>query len=194
MFSTDIVESDIFLDMPLTAQALYMHLSMNADNDGFVNPRRIMRMIGAANDDLQILIAKRFVLVFDSGIVVIKHWWINNTKRHDRHVPTTYQKELVELYVKDNKSYTKNTTQLALLTSEDQDLGISSATKRQPLVASMQRNAAQYNTMQRNAAHSNKFNKNQRPTMAKDESPTKGNGYRTFKETKARLAKKKSQF
>lgn len=150
MFSVNIVESDVFLDMPLTSQALYMHLNMNADNDGFVNPKRIMRMIGAANDDLQILVAKRFLLVFDSGVVVIKHWWINNTVRHDRHVPTTYQNELLELYQKDNKSYTRNTTQLALLTDVDKQDASLMATKRQPLVPPMQYNAAQYNPIQSN--------------------------------------------
>lgn len=149
MFSTNIVESDAFLDMPLTAQSLYFHLNMNADNDGFVNPKRIMRMIGAANDDLQILIAKRFLLSFDSGVVVIKHWWINNTKRADRHVPTTYQNELKELYLKQNKSYTKDTTQLALLTEED--------TKWQP---NDNQRLPQYNTMQLNAAHV-QYNSNQ---------------------------------
>lgn len=128
MFSPQIVGSDAFLDMPLTAQALYFHLNMEADHDGFVNPRRIMRMIGAANDDLQILIAKRFLIGFDSGVVVIKHWWINNLRRLDRHVPTTYQDELKELGVKDNKAYTKNTTQLGLLTDDASTM----TTKRQP--------------------------------------------------------------
>lgn len=128
MFSDAIVESDAFLDMPLTSQALYLHLVMNADNDGFVNPKRIMRLAGANDDDLRILIAKRFILAFDSGVVVVKHWWINNTKRLDRYVPTTYQTELAELVVKDNKSYTRITTQLQLGTDEED----TSATERQP--------------------------------------------------------------
>lgn len=119
MFNTTIVESDVFLDMPLTAQSLYFHLGMNADNDGFVNPKRIMRMIGAGNDDLQILLSKRFLLYFDSGVVAVKHWWIHNTKRLDRHVPTTYQNELSGIYIKHNKAYTKDTTQLAILTEVD---------------------------------------------------------------------------
>lgn len=152
MFSTDIVESDAFLDMPLTAQSLYMHLNMAADNDGFVNPKRIMRMCGAANDDLQILIAKRFLLSFDSGVVVVKHWWINNTKRHDRHVPTSYQTEFELLGQKTNKSYTLNKPQLALET----EVGNQPATTRQPKVASMQLNAMQYNPIQSNAAQPKK--------------------------------------
>lgn len=128
MFSTDIVESDAFLDMPLTAQALYMHLNMNADNDGFVNPKRILRMVGGNDDDLRILIAKRFILVFQSGVIVIKHWWINNTKRADRYTSTTYQHELSQLQQKDNKSYTELVAQLPLETEVEKP----SATTRQP--------------------------------------------------------------
>lgn len=94
MLSQSIVESDIFLDMPLSTQALYVHLNMNADDDGFVNPRRIMRMIGASNDDLNILLSKRYLLMFPSGVSVIKHWLINNTIRSDRYNQTTYQDEL----------------------------------------------------------------------------------------------------
>jgi hypothetical protein len=116
MLNDTIVGSDTFMDMPLSAQALYMHLNLNADNDGFVNPRRIVRMTGAANDDLQILIAKRYLLIFDSGIAVIKHWWVNNTRRTDRYAPTTYLDELAKLALKPNNAYTKNIEQLALET------------------------------------------------------------------------------
>ena len=74
MFAKTITESDAFLDMPLSTQALYFHLGMNADDDGFVNsPKRIQRLAGASEDDLRLLIAKRFVLAFESGIIVIKH-------------------------------------------------------------------------------------------------------------------------
>ena len=107
MLSKKIVESDSFLDMPLSAQALYMHLNMNADDDGFVNaPKRIQRGCGAAEDDLKLLQAKRFILPFDSGVIVLKHWKINNYIQKDRHVPTEYQEELRQLSVKPNKSYT----------------------------------------------------------------------------------------
>ena len=68
MFSPDIVDSDAFLDMPLSCQLLYFHLAMRADDDGFIGPKKVMRMIGATNDDLKILIAKRFVLIFESGV------------------------------------------------------------------------------------------------------------------------------
>ena len=79
MFSKSIIDSDLFLDMPATTQMLYFHLAMRADDDGFINdPKRIMRMIGASDDDMRILIAKQFVILFDSGIVVIKHWRIHN--------------------------------------------------------------------------------------------------------------------
>ena len=74
MFTQKIVDSDAFLDMPLTTQALYFHLNMRADDDGFINnPKKIQRMIGASDDDLKLLIAKRFLLAFENGVVVIKH-------------------------------------------------------------------------------------------------------------------------
>lgn len=107
MFSQQITESDSFLDMPLSAQALYFHLGMNADDDGFVNsPRRVQRVIGANDDDLKLLIAKRFIIAFDSGVVVIKHWKINNAIRNDRYTPTVYADEMAMLYEKPNRAYT----------------------------------------------------------------------------------------
>ena len=75
MFTKKIIDSDAFLDMPLSAQALYFHLNMRADDDGFINnPRKIQRFTGSSDDDLKLLLAKRFVLAFESGVVVIKHW------------------------------------------------------------------------------------------------------------------------
>ena len=107
MFTKKITESDAFLDMPLSAQCLYFHLNMNADDDGFVNnPKRIMRFIGANEDDMKLLIAKAFLLVFESGVVVIKHWRMHNTLQNDRYHPTDYQEEFKMLGLKDNKSYT----------------------------------------------------------------------------------------
>jgi len=107
MFTVKIVESDAFLDMPLSAQALYVHLNMNADDDGFVNnPKMITRLIGAKNDDLQVLIDKAFILMFPSGVAVIKGWLMNNIIKNDRKHPTSYQEELSQLVVKDNRSYT----------------------------------------------------------------------------------------
>ena len=107
MFAKTIIDSDAFLDMPLSAQALYFHLSMRADDDGFINnPRKIQRMIGCGGDDLKLLIAKNFVLLFDSGVVVIKHWRIHNYIRNDRYKETVYQEEKSLLTEKENKAYT----------------------------------------------------------------------------------------
>ena len=107
MFSQQITESDSFLDMPLSAQALYFHLGMTADDDGFVNsPKRVQRVIGANDDDLKLLVAKKFVIAFDSGVVVIKHWKINNFIRSDRYTPTVYADEMAMLYEKENRAYT----------------------------------------------------------------------------------------
>ena len=104
----DIIDSDAFLEMPLSTHALYFHLSMRADDDGFVkNPRKTQRMIGASEDDLKLLIAKRFILPFDSGIVVIKHWKINNNIRSDRYKPTTFIKEKSMIMLKENGAYTE---------------------------------------------------------------------------------------
>ena len=107
MFSKTIIDSDAFLDMPLSAQALYFHLSMRADDDGFINnPKKIQRMIGSSDDDMKLLVAKNFIIPFDSGIVVIKHWRIHNYIRNDRYKSTVYQDERAMLEVKDNKAYT----------------------------------------------------------------------------------------
>ena len=109
MFAKTIVTSDAFLDMPMSARCLYFTLGMFADDDGFVNsPKSIMRQVGATQDDLQILIAKKFLLVFESGVIVIKHWRINNYLRSDRYKETTYTDEKAELTVEDNGAYVKN--------------------------------------------------------------------------------------
>ncbi len=108
MFTQKIIDSDAFLDMPLSTQALYFHLNMRADDDGFVNnPKRIQRTIGASEDDLKLLIMKRFIIGFDCGVIVIKHWRMHNTLRKDRYNPTQYQDELATLEVKDNNAYTE---------------------------------------------------------------------------------------
>ena len=106
MFTMHIVDSDAFLDMPLSTQCLYFHLNMRADDDGFIsNPKRIQRLIGASDDDLKLLVAKRFVLAFEDGVIVIKHWRMHNSIRSDRYTPTAYQVELSMLLIKGNKSY-----------------------------------------------------------------------------------------
>ena len=91
MFSSKIIESDAFLDIPATAQMLYFHICMNADDDGFVNnQRKIIRMCGASDDDLKVLIDNRFLLSFDSGVVLVKHWRIHNYIPPDRYKPSCY--------------------------------------------------------------------------------------------------------
>nr|DAR92093.1 MAG TPA: replisome organizer [Caudoviricetes sp.] len=112
MFAKTIIDSDAFLDMPMSARLLYYDLGMRADDDGFINsPKKIMRMIGASNDDVNILIARKFVIPFDSGVVVIKHWRINNYLRNDRYTETKYLEEKSTLDVDKNGSYTaKNNT------------------------------------------------------------------------------------
>ena len=107
MFAKTIIDSDAFLDMPLSAQSLYFHLSMRGDDDGFINnPKKIQRMIGASDDDLKLLVVKRFILPFDSGVVVIKHWKIHNYIQKDRYKPTIHQEEKSQLYIKENGVYT----------------------------------------------------------------------------------------
>lgn len=93
MFSAQIVSSDIFLEMSLTSQALYFHLGMSADDDGFVSPKKILRMTGAGDDDLRLLLTKGFVIPFESGVIVITHWKQNNYLRNDRYTPTIYKAE-----------------------------------------------------------------------------------------------------
>lgn len=107
MFAKTIIDSDEFLDMPLSTQALYFHLSMRADDDGFINnPKKIQRSIGATDGDAAMLVAKKFIIPFASGVVVIKHWRINNYLRNDRYHETVYQEEKKALSIKKNGAYT----------------------------------------------------------------------------------------
>ena len=108
MFAKSIVLSDAFLDMPLSARCLYFTLSMLADDEGFVgNPKSIIRQCGASQDDLKILLAKRYVLSFESGVIVIKHWRINNYLRNDRFIKTTYVEEKDTLTLDEKGAYTE---------------------------------------------------------------------------------------
>ena len=133
MFTQKICDSDAFLDMPLTTQALYFHLNMRADDDGFVNnPKKIQRMIGASEDDLKLLVLKRFILTFDNGVIVIKHWRMHNLLRKDRYHPTQYQEELALLDLKENGSYTEKiseNTEVIELATTWQPTGNQSATE-----------------------------------------------------------------
>lgn len=106
MFAKTIIDSDAFIDMPVTARLLYYDLAMRADDDGFVNsPKKIMRMIGASQDDLSILIMRKFILPFDNGVVVIKHWRIHNYIRKDTYNETPYTEQKALLEYDENKAY-----------------------------------------------------------------------------------------
>ena len=127
MFAKTIVLSDAFLDMPLSARCLYFTLGMLADDDGFVNsPKSIMRQAGASPDDLNLLMAKRFILAFDSGIIVIKHWRIHNYIQKDRYKESKYMEEKSTLMLDQNGAYTEciqdvSTSDTQVRLGEDRD-------------------------------------------------------------------------
>ena len=119
MFAKAIIDSDIFLDMPLSTQALYFHLAMRADDEGFVNnPKKIQKMIGASDDDVRILIMKRYILTFESGIIVIKHWKIHNYIQNDRFKPTSYVEEKATLTLDEKKSYVEIPKNVSILDTQ----------------------------------------------------------------------------
>lgn len=106
MFSRQITDTDAFLDMPATAQNLYFHLNMHADDDGFLgNAKMIKRMVGASDDDLKVLVAKQFILVFPDGVSVIRDWHIHNYIQKDRYHPTMYQDDKDQLEISKSKQY-----------------------------------------------------------------------------------------
>lgn len=141
MFAKTIVLSDAFLDMPLSARCLYFTLGMFADDDGFVNsPKGIMRQCGASEDDLKVLILKKFVLDFDSGIIVIKHWRINNYLRSDRYQETKYLEEKSILTSDENGAYTFGIPSIGIPSidkdskEEDREVKGSKGKKKEPAV------------------------------------------------------------
>nr|DAU67221.1 MAG TPA: replisome organizer [Bacteriophage sp.] len=106
MFSLDVVDTDTFLDLPASSQSLYFHLGMRADDDGFVSsPKRITAMVNASGDDLKLLMAKGFVIPFDSGVCVIRDWKVNNYIQSDRYTPTLYMEEKKHLSCKKSGQY-----------------------------------------------------------------------------------------
>ena len=106
MFAKTIIDSDMFIDMPMSARLLYYDLAMRADDDGFVNsPKKIMKFVGASVDDMNVLIAKQFIIPFESGVVVIKHWRIHNYIRKDTYKETPYKDEKALLYLDKNNGY-----------------------------------------------------------------------------------------
>lgn len=139
MFTQKITESDAFIEMPMSSQALYFHLCMNADDDGFVkNPKSIQRLVGCNDDDLKLLIVKRFVLTYESGVIVIKHWRMHNILRKDRYKETEYLEEKSSLYLKENGAYTFDETQGKPIPKiSEKPSGNQMATKWQPTVYQM---------------------------------------------------------
>lgn len=106
MFAKTIVLSDAFLDMPMSSRCLYFTLGMVADDDGFVNsPKSIMRQVGCSNDDMNLLIAKKFIIAFENGVIVIKHWRLNNYLRSDRYTETEYKEQKAMLETDENGAY-----------------------------------------------------------------------------------------
>ena len=120
MFAKTIVLSDAFLDMPLSARCLYFTLGMLADDDGFVNsPKSVMRQVGASTDDLNLLLAKRFILAFESGVIVIKHWRIHNYIQKDRYKGSKYIEEKASLAIDENGAYTECIQDVSKMDTQD---------------------------------------------------------------------------
>lgn len=106
MISNNVIDTDLFMELPLSAQALYFHLCLKGDDDGFIaGPRRMARLIGASDDDLRLLLMKRYLLAFEDGVVVIKHWRLHNLMRSDRYIPTDFQADFARLFVDENNEY-----------------------------------------------------------------------------------------
>lgn len=149
MFSIDVTETDSFLEMPLTAQALYFHLGMRGDDDGFVsNPRSIMRVAGCSEGDLAILAEAGYIISFRSGVIVISDWKVNNNLRNDRYKPTTFQSERSMLSETANKRYILNSTPTG---SQMDTIGIPSDNQVTPQPNVTQRNPTQRNPTQRSS-------------------------------------------
>ena len=109
MTSLDVIDTDAFLDMPVSSQLLYFHLNARADDDGFVaSPQKIIRSLGGSADDLKILIAKKFVITFEDGVCVIKHWRVNNFIRKDIYKETNYLDLKKTLFIRGNGAYTQS--------------------------------------------------------------------------------------
>lgn len=110
MFSLSVVDTDQFLEMPISSRLLYYELGMRADDDGFVsNWKKILSFTGLKEDDIKVLIAKKYIIPFESGVIVIRHWRMNNYLRNDRHKETQYKKELNKLITDDNLVYQMDT-------------------------------------------------------------------------------------
>ena len=110
MFNKVITNSDDFLEMPVSSQNLYFHLGMNADDDGFINNwKSIIKLSGSKEDDLKVLIAKQYIIPFESGVIVIKHWRLNNYLRNDRYTETKFKKEAKQICLDESMVYQMDT-------------------------------------------------------------------------------------
>lgn len=147
MMAIRIIDDDAFLDLPMGARLLYYDLTMRADDDGFITPKKVMRLIGAGQKDLDALVRSGFLIAFDSGVVAITHWRQSNALRKDRYTPTVYQEEFSSLQV-NNGVYERyiGCQTVAKVSSQDKEpgnqvatsgcqTGNQAATKRQPAVA-----------------------------------------------------------
>ncbi len=133
MIAVNVVSGDAFLDLPVGAQALYFHLVLQGDDDGFVNsPRGVMRMVGAAEEDLRLLTERGYVLPFEDGVVAITHWRVHNLLRKDRYSPTLYQELFSTLSLTDSGEYTRAAPAAEGPPEPWQPDGSQTATKRQP--------------------------------------------------------------
>lgn len=122
MVSDQITDSDAFLEMPVSSRELYFQMITKADDDGFIkNPKSIMRNVKASTDDMNVLLTRKFLINFDSGIIVIKHWRIHNLIRYDRYKPTVYKREMAMLDLKDNKAYTLKEINIDLFTLDNNE-------------------------------------------------------------------------
>jgi len=116
MFSLKIIDTDNFIDMPISTRLLYYDLSMRADDDGFVSsPKKIIKIIGASTDDLKLLRAKDYIIAFENGVCVIKDWRIHNYIQKDRYQRTMYTKEMEQLTTDRNRSYNINKEELSTM-------------------------------------------------------------------------------
>ena len=169
MFSAQIVNSDSFLDMPMTSQALYFHLGMTADDDGFVSPRKVLRMIGAGEDDLKVLLSKGFVIPFNSGVIVITHWKQNNYIQADRYTPTIYKDERAMLSSIQNV-YTLDTVGIQSGYASDTQVGRKEGRKKEPV---LEKNEDQISPVRREH-HARKIREilNMRPQKTSKVKPT----------------------
>ena len=164
MFSLNVVDTDNFLDMPVSARLLYYELGMRADDDGFVdNSKKILLFSGLKNDDLKILIAKNFIIPFETGVIVIRHWRMNNYLQNDRVKPTTHQQELKSLELDENNVYNKDTTCIQETDIEDAKLLENTGTSKvdTDCIHSIDKNSINENSIDEGSIDEGSINNNQ---------------------------------